>query len=141
MNGKGASARPTLKVSNLHGMVTGMAEDLQSLVGGTVVRRKVYARFLDAVNFVNGNSDADPEQEVISRWRIEQCSELSAVSASLYCPRRRKRMALFFRGASCWPTPVPGPIAVMSAVIAVRLSRMNMTSRRPISRKINAVNA
>ncbi|ENH49201.1 phage minor tail L family protein [Escherichia coli p0305293.6] len=36
-------------------MVTGMAEDLQSLVGGTVVRRKVYARFLDAVNFVNGN--------------------------------------------------------------------------------------
>ncbi len=38
-------------------MVTGMAEDLQSLVGGTVVRRKVYARFLDAVNFVNGNSD------------------------------------------------------------------------------------
>ncbi len=52
-----------------------MAEDLQSLVGGTVVRRKVYARFLDAVNFVNGNSDADPEQEVISRWRIEQCSE------------------------------------------------------------------
>ncbi len=82
MNGKGASARPTLKVSNLYGMVTGMAEDLQSLVGGTVVRRKVYARFLDAVNFVNGNSDADPEQEVISRWRIEQCSELSAVSAS-----------------------------------------------------------
>ncbi|WP_064768506.1 phage minor tail protein L, partial [Escherichia coli] len=41
MNGKGASARPTLKVSNLHGMVTGMAEDLQSLVGGTGVRRKV----------------------------------------------------------------------------------------------------
>ncbi len=76
-------------------MVTGMAEDLQSLVGGTVVRRKVYARFLDAVNFVNKNSDADPEQEVISRWRIEQCSELSAVSASLYCPRRRKRTALF----------------------------------------------
>ncbi len=59
LNGKGSAARPTLTVSNLHGMVTGMAEDLQSLVGGTVVRRKVYARFLDAVNFVNGNSDAE----------------------------------------------------------------------------------
>ncbi len=141
MNGKGASARPTLKVSNLHGMVTGMAEDLQSLVGGTVVRRKVYARFLDVVNFVNGNSEADPEQEVISRWRIEQCSELSAVSASLYCPRRRKRMVLFFRDVPCWPTPAPGPIAVMSAVITVRRLRMNMTSRRPISRRINAANA
>ncbi len=31
--------RPTLTVSNLYGMVTGMAEDMQSLVGGTVVRR------------------------------------------------------------------------------------------------------
>ncbi len=141
LNGKGTSTRPTLTVSNLYGMVTGMAEDLQSLVGGTVVRRKVYARFLDAVNFVNGNSDADPEQEVISRWRIEQCSELSAVSASLYCPRRRKRMVPFFRGASCLLIPAPGPIAVMSAVITVRRSRMNMTSRHPKSRRINAANA
>ncbi|WP_070205762.1 phage minor tail protein L, partial [Escherichia coli] len=52
MNGKGSSARPSLTVSNLFGLVTGMAEDLQSLVGATVVRRRVYARFLDAVNFV-----------------------------------------------------------------------------------------
>ncbi|EFE0667020.1 phage minor tail protein L, partial [Escherichia coli] len=49
MNGKGSSARPLLTVSNLFGLVTGMAEDLQSLVGATVVRRRVYARFLDAV--------------------------------------------------------------------------------------------
>ncbi|MGU0172709.1 hypothetical protein ACVXG8_26745 [Escherichia coli] len=35
LNGKGSAARPTLTVSNLHGMVTGMAEStLQSLVGG-----------------------------------------------------------------------------------------------------------
>ncbi|MBB2387695.1 phage minor tail protein L, partial [Escherichia coli] len=34
MNGKGSSARPSLTVSNLFGLVTGMAEDLQSLVGG-----------------------------------------------------------------------------------------------------------
>ena len=32
MNGKGAAARPSLKVSNLYGMVTGMVEDLHSLV-------------------------------------------------------------------------------------------------------------
>ncbi|WP_072255458.1 phage minor tail protein L, partial [Escherichia coli] len=76
------TALSSLHCSMRQRLITGMAEDLQSLVGGTVVRRKVYARFLDAVNFVNGNSEADPEQEVISRWRIEQCSELSAVSAS-----------------------------------------------------------
>ncbi|WP_244469986.1 phage minor tail protein L, partial [Escherichia coli] len=68
MNGKGSSARPSLTVSNLFGLVTGMAEDLQSLVGATVVRRRVYARFLDAVNFVAGNPEADPEQELTDRW-------------------------------------------------------------------------
>lgn len=141
LNGKGTSTRPTLTVSNLYGMVTGMVEDLQSLVGGTVVRRKVYARFLDAVNFVNGNSDADPEQEVISRWRIEQCSELSAVSASFVLSTPTETDGAVFPDVSCWPTPAPGPIAAMSAVITVRRSRMNMTSQRPISRRINAANA
>ncbi len=133
--------RPTLTVSNLHGMVTGMAEDLQSLVGGTVVRRKVYARFLDAVNFVNGNSDADPEQEVISRWRIEQCSELSAVSASFVLSTPTETDGAVFPGRIMLANTCTGPIAVMSAVITVRLSRMNMISRRPISRRINAANA
>ncbi|TRQ91867.1 phage minor tail protein L, partial [Salmonella enterica subsp. enterica serovar Panama] len=80
--GKGAAARPSLKVSNLYGMVTGMVEDLHSLVGATVIRRIVYARFLDAVNFHSGNQEADPEQESVSRWVIEQCSDLTAVSAT-----------------------------------------------------------
>ncbi len=141
LNGKGSAARPTLTVSNLHGMVTGMAEDLQSLVGGTVVRRKVYARFLDAVNFVNGNSDADPEQEVISRWRIEQCSELSAVSASFVLSTPTETDGAVFPGRIMLANTCTGPIAVTSAVITVRRSRMNMISRRPISRRINAANA
>ncbi|EHT5660763.1 phage minor tail protein L, partial [Escherichia coli] len=67
---------------NLFGLVTGMAEDLQSLVGATVVRRRVYARFLDAVNFVAGNPEADPEQELSDRWVVEQMSELTAMTAS-----------------------------------------------------------
>ncbi|EOR4623942.1 phage minor tail protein L, partial [Escherichia coli] len=69
-------------VSNLFGLVTGMAEDLQSLVGATVVRRRVYARFLDAVNFVAGNPEADPEQELTDRWVVEQMSSLTAMTAS-----------------------------------------------------------
>ncbi len=82
MNGKGSSARPSLIVSNLFGLVTGMAEDLQSLVGGTVVRRRVYARFLDAVNFVAGNPEADPEQELTDRWVVEQLSALTCEKAT-----------------------------------------------------------
>lgn len=80
--GKGTSARPTLAVSNLFGMVTGLAEDMQSLVGATVVRRVVYACFLDAVNFTTGNPEADPEQEAVSRWVIEQLSELKSTTAT-----------------------------------------------------------
>ncbi|EHX02914.1 phage minor tail protein L [Escherichia coli DEC11C] len=83
LNGKGTSTRPTLAVSNLYGMVTGMVEDMQSLVSGTVVRRKVYARFLDAVNFVAGKSGSGPGARSWSdRWVVEQMSELTAMTAS-----------------------------------------------------------
>ncbi|EAT0258243.1 phage minor tail protein L [Salmonella enterica] len=82
MNGKGPSPRVTLAVSNLFGLVTGMAEDLQSLTGASVIRHQVYARFLDAVNFAGGNPDADPEQEVVSRYLVEQLSGLTATTAT-----------------------------------------------------------
>ncbi|WGE30530.1 phage minor tail protein L [Edwardsiella tarda] len=80
--GKGVSNRPTLALSNLFGLITGMAEDMQGLVGATVVRRQVYAKFLDAVNFPNGNPDADPEQEVVTRYVIEQLSQLTDKTAT-----------------------------------------------------------
>ncbi|EAO0752053.1 phage minor tail protein L, partial [Salmonella enterica subsp. enterica serovar Poona] len=82
MSGKGPSPRITLVVSNLFGLVTGMAEDLQSLTGASVIRHQVYSRFLDAVNFTDGNPDADPEQEVVSRYLVEQLSELTATTAT-----------------------------------------------------------
>lgn len=82
MNGKGTSPRPNLVVSNLFGLVTGMAEDLQSIVGASVVRHQVYRTFLDAVNFVDGNPDADPEQEAVARYSVEQLSELTTSTAT-----------------------------------------------------------
>ncbi|KDU08820.1 phage minor tail protein L, partial [Escherichia coli 3-267-03_S1_C1] len=44
--------------------------------------KTVNARFLDAVNFVAGNPEADPEQELSDRWVVEQMSELTAMTAS-----------------------------------------------------------
>lgn len=82
MNGKGPSPRVTIVISNLFGLVTGMAEDLQSIVGASVVRRQVYRKFLDAVNFPDGNPDADPEQEAVARYCVEQLSELTASTAT-----------------------------------------------------------
>ncbi|WP_137468878.1 phage minor tail protein L, partial [Escherichia coli] len=50
--------------------------------GGGVVTIRVCTRFWMAVTSGPGNGDAVPEEGVIGRWRIEQCSELGAVSAS-----------------------------------------------------------
>ncbi|EDJ9083478.1 phage minor tail protein L [Salmonella enterica subsp. enterica] len=82
MNGVGPAPRISLVVSNMFGLVTGMAEDLQSLTGARVVRRLVYAKFLDAVNFVNGNPEADPEQEAVAWYVVEQLSELTSGTAT-----------------------------------------------------------
>ena len=59
-----------------------MAEDLQRLVEATVLCCWWDTCLLDAVNFVAGNSEADPEQELSDRWVVEQMSELTAMTAS-----------------------------------------------------------
>ncbi|STD29384.1 phage minor tail protein L [Edwardsiella tarda] len=71
-NGRGPANRPELHLSNLFGLLTAMVEDYDGLVGGSVIRRTLYARFLDAVNFYQGNPEADPEQEQVQHYRIEQ---------------------------------------------------------------------
>ncbi|WP_369115057.1 phage minor tail protein L [Edwardsiella tarda] len=80
-NGKGPGNRPTMKLSNLFGLITGLAEDYDGLAGARVVRRQVYACFLDAENFVQGNPTADPTEEVVSRYEVQQLSELTSDGA------------------------------------------------------------
>lgn len=81
MSGRGAAMRPSLVVSNLYGVVTGLAEAHQSLAGAAVIRHTVCVRFLDAENFRHGNPWADPQQEVVSRYVIEQLAELTSLTA------------------------------------------------------------
>jgi lambda family phage minor tail protein L len=69
-------------VSNLLGLVTGMASDYQGLNGALLTRRQVYSCFLDAENFIAGNPDADPTQEVVTRWVVEQLATLTAMNAT-----------------------------------------------------------
>ena len=72
ISGQGPSSRPTLTVSNLYGIITGIAVNLGQGVGGKVTRRLVYAQFLDARNFEGGkNAQADPTQEAVSYYIIE----------------------------------------------------------------------
>ncbi len=96
---KGTSARPTLTFANLDGTITGLVADFDEMIGATVTRRQVYAKFLDAENFKAGNLQADPLQELVSIYVIEQLERLDDVFASftlslpsemegLYIPRR-----------------------------------------------------
>jgi len=82
ISGQGASNRPTLTVSNLYGTITGIAANFGQGVGAKVTRRLVYAQFLDARNFVNGNNKADPTQEVVSYYIIEQLKSLDDEQAT-----------------------------------------------------------
>ena len=83
MTAQGAGNRPTLKVSNVLGFVTGAAEQYNQLAGVEVVRRLTYAKFLDAANFVAGNPTADPNQEIVCRYVIERLTEMTTERAVL----------------------------------------------------------
>lgn len=81
-SGTGPSNRPTLTLSNLFGLVTGIANQYDECVGAIVRRHQVYAKYLDAVNFTNGNRQEDPNQEVVSCFFIEQLSSLNKETAT-----------------------------------------------------------
>lgn len=82
LSSSGPSNRPTLTLSNLYGLVTGIVADFGQGIGGKVVRRQVYAKFLDSVNFDGGNPNADPMQEAVSLYVIEQLKSLDDVTAT-----------------------------------------------------------
>ncbi|MGL4466554.1 MAG: phage minor tail protein L [Plesiomonas shigelloides] len=81
-NAKGTSNRPKLTLANVGGLLTGLNAEFDDLVGAVVTRRQVYARFLDAENFPQGNANADPTQEVVLRFEIERMIEQSRETVS-----------------------------------------------------------
>ncbi|MGI3204849.1 phage minor tail protein L [Escherichia coli] len=130
MNGKGSAARPTLTVSNLHGMVTGMAEDLGT-VGGTVVLGKGYARFLDAVNFVNGTATPirSGSNEPLAHRAVQRTECGQCLLCVVHTDGNGRRC---FSGTYHAGQHLHLDLSAIGAVITVRRSRMNMTSQRPI---------
>ncbi|WP_213993874.1 phage minor tail protein L [Sodalis sp. dw_96] len=88
VSGTGTSNRPTLTLANISGLITGINQDYDDAVGAIVTRRQVYEQYLDAVNYPNGNSQADPTMESVTRYVIEQCANLQTefVSYTLCLP-------------------------------------------------------
>lgn len=60
-DGQGGIVRPKLSVSNIRGFVSNLLLQNQDLVGANVIWTRVYARFIDAINFPNGVSPYTPD--------------------------------------------------------------------------------
>jgi lambda family phage minor tail protein L len=57
---QGTLPRPHFAVSNVSGVISALCRQYRDLVGAPVTRHRTLARYLDAVNFPNGNPLADP---------------------------------------------------------------------------------
>lgn len=56
--------RPTLSVSNLDSIIRSLVKEYDDLLGARVIRKRTFARYLDAVNFCGDNPYADPTWEL-----------------------------------------------------------------------------
>jgi lambda family phage minor tail protein L len=66
---------PTITVGNVGGVIGAMCLALGDLVGALVRRRRTLKKYLDAVNFPDGNPKADPTAEFPPEiWYVEQKS-------------------------------------------------------------------
>lgn len=73
-NTQGTLPTPKVRVANIEGMFSALLEEVGSdLAGAMITRKRTYARYLDAVNFPEGNLDADRNQHLPDEdWFIEQ---------------------------------------------------------------------
>jgi len=56
---KGQLPRPTLRISNINGLLGAIVRNYNDLIGLKVTRIRTFAKYLDAVNFAEGNIYAD----------------------------------------------------------------------------------
>ena len=59
-NASGTLPRPTLRISNIEGLASLYIRSLGGALGAKVTRKRTLGKYLDAVNFPNGNPYADP---------------------------------------------------------------------------------
>ena len=60
ISGNGEIPRPRLIVSNILSSLGSLARQFDDLVGAKVTRIRTFVKYLDAVNFTDGNNLADP---------------------------------------------------------------------------------
>jgi lambda family phage minor tail protein L len=62
INTQGKLPKPKLRLANVQGIFSALISELDDLVGAKLIRRRTFAKYLDAVNFKSGNETADPSE-------------------------------------------------------------------------------
>jgi len=71
-NSDGQAARPSFVAGNVNGRITALCLAFEDLLQFRLSVRTTLARYLDAENFPDGNPEADPSQEVVEVWYLDQ---------------------------------------------------------------------
>jgi len=71
-NSDGTAVRPTLTVGNVNGRITALCQAFDNLLEFKMTMRHTMAQYLDVANFHAGNPEADPSEEAIEVWYIDQ---------------------------------------------------------------------
>lgn len=102
ISSKGELPRPTLSIANVQGLFSGLIRRYDDLVGLKIIRKRTFARYLDAVNFPDGvNPTANPniyfpediwfidkksqENKMYIQWELASAFDLQGVQL----PRRQ----------------------------------------------------
>jgi lambda family phage minor tail protein L len=115
-NGQGTLPTPKIKVSNIGGIITALTQEYSDMIGAKLTRKRTLLIYLDAINFISGNSSADPtayfpdEIYYVDRKSFESntYAEFELVSAldisSIKLPRRlviQNLCSWRYRSAEC----------------------------------------
>lgn len=68
----GTATRPTFIAGNVNGRVTALCLAFEDMLKFKLTVRETMAQYLDAENFPEGNPTADPTQEALEIWFIDQ---------------------------------------------------------------------
>lgn len=92
---EGVSPTPKLTMSNLDGFLMGILNDLGDIRGSMITRRITSAKYLDAVNFKEGNKLASPFQEDIQYYLLDRIANKSieTITIELAVPTDNNRMS------------------------------------------------
>lgn len=123
LNAQGSPPRPTLRAANINGALSDLCLVYNDLVLAKITRLRTFGRYLDAVNFTDGNADADPDQhypadvyrierkteenDIIIEWELRWPFDLQGV----LLPSRviaENLCAWKYKSAECSWSPVPG---------------------------------